>query len=277
VAISDDGVHYEKYARNPVLTSLLNDGPEEGPAAGTARLDREGRVVLFFGANSEAGSPLFVNADVRVSVSSDGLRFEDGGMVLDYSSPDVWVSGYELFPLIAPAEGSRWIVYYVPNGHSERGVLGVAWGDAPEQLPHTTRVLGPWWSRVRTWGMGSAGRMGSGAWALFLNQVHDGDHLEVRLVDSRDFRRVGAVCRSYKFESALHGTVLLDRNRETGFLYERRFGHYGVRIAPLVRFGASGERRRLRCPDSESAATAEGASWWGAAAASGQPPAPAEP
>jgi hypothetical protein len=250
LAISDDGIHFEKYAGNPVLTWLPNNGPEEGASAGASSLDHEGRVVLFYGANTEAGSPLMVNADVRVAVSEDGLRFEDRGPVLDHESSEVWASGDEVFPLVALAREQGWIVYYVPNGHPEKGVLGVAWGDALEPWSDTARVRGPRGSRVRAWGMGSAGRVGAGVWALFLNRVHEGV-LEVRLVDERDFRRVGPVERSYSFESSSQGTVLLDRDRGRWFLYERRRGHYGVRVAPVVASGTAGERPRPCCPGAQ--------------------------
>jgi hypothetical protein len=253
LAVSDDGFHFEKHPDNPVLTWLPNDGPEEGAAAGTATLDEQGRVVLFYGANTDSG-PMTVNADVRVARSADGVRFEELGIVLDHGSPDVWASGDELYPLAVLRDGARWVVYYVPSG-PHRGVLGVAWGEGPETLAETARVRGSFGRRVGAWGMGSVARVGPRSWALFTNRVHEGI-FEVHFVDAADPARLAAPSRRFAFDPPLHATVLLDDDRGRWLLYDRRGDHYGVRVAATNATATGRASAPGACPTDRSGASA---------------------
>ena len=135
VATSLDGINFTKYAGNPIVTWSPTGNGEEGAVSSGAALE-DGKVVLYYGANSEE-SALKINADARLATSEDGFHFVDEGVVLDHSDGDVWGSGDELFPIIAFTEAGRWYVYYLPNGVLVQRRLGVAWGDAPDQLVHS--------------------------------------------------------------------------------------------------------------------------------------------
>lgn len=238
VAISKDGLRFRKHRANPVLTWQPNRGPEEGAAAATATLDDRGRVLLFYGANTESGDPsrMQVNADVRIARSRDGVHFRDLGIVLDHGSPDVWGAGDELFPLAVVRHDSGWILYYVPNGTTERGRLGAAWGDRPDRLHRTGRVRGPFGAPIPVWGMASAIPIGPGHWALVTSRVREGS-LDVHLVDPDRPRQSLASGPFHAFDPPSQGTVLLDRARGRWLLYQRRGGAYHAYVAPLLRAG----------------------------------------
>jgi sucrose-6-phosphate hydrolase SacC (GH32 family) len=75
VAVSSDGINFKKYTGNPVLTWFPNKYGEEGAVSSGVTLDKDGNVVLYYGANTQE-SATTVNADGRVAVSPDGLSFQ---------------------------------------------------------------------------------------------------------------------------------------------------------------------------------------------------------
>jgi len=100
VATSPDGINFDKFDGNPVITWFSNDSEEEGATSGAAALDDNGEIVLYYGANTIQSATL-VNADGRLATSADGLTFADQGIVLDHRDSSIWGSGDELFPIIA--------------------------------------------------------------------------------------------------------------------------------------------------------------------------------
>jgi predicted GH43/DUF377 family glycosyl hydrolase len=124
VATSQDGINFTKATSNPVLTWFPNENGEEGAVSAGTALDVDGNIVIHYGANSELDESS-VNADARVAVSSNGIDFSDIGIVLKHDDPMVWGSGDEIFPILSIHDNGQWMVYYLPNGVTESGKLGV--------------------------------------------------------------------------------------------------------------------------------------------------------
>jgi hypothetical protein len=228
VATSSDGVSFQKYEHNPVLTWFPSDNGEEGAVSGSAVLADDGALVLLYGANTEESATL-VNADARWAASGDGLSFTDMGIVLDHMDRSIWGSGDELFPIIAIHDLDQWFVYYLPNGTLQARQLGVAWGASLDDLAHSSAVRARG-RTVKAWGMGAATKVGDGVYALFLNDV-TARTTEVRLVSLDSPNRVSRPVETYRFEEAMQATVLLDEETGTWFMYYRGEDMYGVKLA----------------------------------------------
>lgn len=234
VATSSDGLTFVKHAANPVLTWLPNSSPEEGAASGGACVGSGGEIVIYYGANT-AISPSQVNADGRLAVSSDGLSFEDQGRVIDHADPAVWGSGDELFPVLGFEHDGVWHAYYIPNGSPEKGQLGLARGPARDALDQTGAVLQPG-GPVPAWGMASHAVLSADTHALFVSDVAV-KTISVWTMSPALPDSVEGPVESYSFSDFAQGTVLLDEETSTWYLYYRNEGSdaYGVKTAPLVR------------------------------------------
>jgi hypothetical protein len=232
VATSPDGIHFTKYAGNPVITWFPHEEEgwsEEGATSAAVTLDDSGEIVLYYGANT-AYSPDLVHADGRLATSTDGFDFTDQGIVLDHADSSVWGSRDEIFPIIAFRDAGQWFVYYLPNGSPKSRKLGVAWGD---RLDHLTNSSGAssGLSGIRAWGMGGSARIGSDTYALFLNDVTE-HQTEVRTVSLSMPNRLSAPVQTYQFDEVVQATILLDEEANTWFMYYRGEDEYGVRLAP---------------------------------------------
>ena len=129
VATSPDGVHWTKSPNNPVITWSRRGSVEEGAVSSAAWVAEDGRIYIYYGANT--GSGCTVNANARLAVSDDGLTFLDLGEVLSAQDRNVWGSGDEIFPIGVSSQGNQWYLYYTPNGVLQSRRLGVAIGSAP--------------------------------------------------------------------------------------------------------------------------------------------------
>jgi hypothetical protein len=147
VAKSTDGIHWVKSDKNPVLSWTVHGGVEEGPVSSAAWLGADGKVYVYYGANT--GSGCTVNASARLAVSADGETFQDLGQVLSGSASNVWGSGDEIFPVGAYSDADRWYLYYIPNGVSLARKLGVAIGASPTNF---TQSMGLNNSTIPAWG-----------------------------------------------------------------------------------------------------------------------------
>lgn len=234
VATSGDGIRFTKYERNPVLTWTPRQNLEEGATSSAALVDASQRIVLYYGANTWAGADQ-VNADVRVALSDDGLRFNDAGVVLAHSDRSVWGFGDELFPLIAIRNGGERVVYYTPNGTAQRGLLAVARGDTARFSKSSPVADGG--RSVRVWGPGGAARIGAQTYALFLSdeRASAGGSMQVRSMTWNRPDRVTQTLATYDWADVSVGTVLLDEENQRWLLYYRNAAHdaYGVKVAPL--------------------------------------------
>jgi hypothetical protein len=98
VATSTDGISWVKSARNPVITWSSQGSIEEGAVSSAAWVGEDGKIYIYYGANTGTGCN--VNASVRLAVSEDGENFQDLGEVLSGSDPVFGVRGMKY---------SRWV------------------------------------------------------------------------------------------------------------------------------------------------------------------------
>lgn len=232
VATSADGIHFTKYEGNPVLTWFPNQYGEEGAVSSGVALGKQSETFLFYGANTQE-SPITVNADVRVASSSDGFNFTDLGIALNHKDRSVWGSGDELFSVAAIHDSGKWIVYYIPNGTSESGLLGVAYGDQYNALTQSSAVTSDG-NPISAWGTAGNVRLDSDTYALVLNNVRE-KRTEVRLVSPQTPHLVSEPVAVYQFDEVQQAALLFDEENETWFLYYRTHENsYGVKTAPVA-------------------------------------------
>jgi hypothetical protein len=147
VATSTDGIHWAKSPNNPVISWSSRGSIEEGAASSAAWLGTDGKIYIYYGANTGTGCS--VNSSARLAVSEDGFNFQDMGEVLSGSNPNVWGSGDELFPVGAYSYNNQWNLYYIPNGVALSRKLGVAIGSSPTTF---TQTIGLNNSTIPAWG-----------------------------------------------------------------------------------------------------------------------------
>lgn len=147
VATSVDGVNWVKSPKNPVITWSSQGSLEEGAASSAAWVGNDGRIYIYYGANT--GSGCIVHANARLAVSEDGENFQDLGAVLAWNDPTVWGSGDEIFPVGAYSHENKWYLYYIPNGVPLSRKLGVAVGGSYNAFTQTMGVNG---STIPAWG-----------------------------------------------------------------------------------------------------------------------------
>jgi hypothetical protein len=235
VATSQDGIHFSKYDGNPVVTWFPSGYPEgngeEGATSAGVTLDSNGEIALLYGANT-AFSPTKVNADGRLAVSNDGFNFTDEGVVLKHDDASIWGSGDELFPIAAVQDAGLRIIYYLPNGRGIGRNLGVAWGDAWDELANSSAVRSGL-SKIEAWGMAGRAKVGPSTYAIFTNWVTD-PRTEVRLMSLDIPDRLSDPVEVYRFDDVTQATVVLDKERNTWFMYYRGVDRYGVKVAPVM-------------------------------------------
>jgi hypothetical protein len=232
VATSTDGIHFSKYEGNPILTWSPNQYGEEGAVSSGVTLDEEGKTFLFYGANTQE-SPNSVNADVRAASSMNGFDFTNLGVVLDRRDRSVWGSGDELFVVDAIFDSDQWIIYYIPNGTPEGGMLGVAYGSRYNALDQSAAVTSNN-QGVSVWGTAGHVRLDPEIFALILNNVRE-KRTEVRLVHFQSPSTVSEPVVVYQFDDVQQMIILLDEDTQTWFMYYRTFENsYGVKLAPAA-------------------------------------------
>jgi hypothetical protein len=228
-AVSSDGINFKKYSGNPVLTWFPNKYGEEGAVSSGATLNQDGNVVLYYGANTKE-SDTTVNANGRVAVSQDGLSFTDRGLVLDGKNPSLWGSGDEVFPVGAIQDNGRWIVYYIPNGVAQSGQLGVAYGQQFNQLTKSEPVLSDG-QPVAVWGTMGHAKISDNTYAVITNNVRQ-NRTEVRILTTDQPGKLSAPVATYPLGQGQQAVLLLDRKKNTWFMYYRSEESYGVKLAP---------------------------------------------
>lgn len=145
VAISDDGIAFEKHPVNPVLRHQPDGGHgntvEEGVFSAAATIDPDGDVLMYIGGMESTG-PRAVDGDAVFARSADGLSFQVLGDVVSHRDRNVYNFGDEIFPAAAMvgADG-RYHLYYVSKGRVGQWTLGVASGDTPDSLGETREAL----------------------------------------------------------------------------------------------------------------------------------------
>jgi hypothetical protein len=246
LAESTDGFNFTKHPDNPVLRFSPNGQHEEGAVSTAPLADAEGRVIMYYGANTWAGGEE-VNADARVAIAADGIRFQDHGVVLDRSDPTVWGGGDEVFPIVAARSGDRVAIYYIPNGTPQREQLGVAWTDGSGGW--RTAPVREGRRAIHAWGPGSVAPLASGDYVLFLSFDRGGpSYLEARIVSSRRPDRTGSVVRRYQWDGLVPQFVLHDPGEARWLLYYRDSEH--LRYGLMVAAGLGADPPREPCPPS---------------------------
>lgn len=237
VATSRNGISFEKFEGNPVITWAPNKECEEGAASLALATDHNGDILAFYGANTALDSRN-VNADARLARSPDGLNFHDEGIVLDHKDSTVWGSGDELFPITAAYTNGMWLLYYLPNKKGFTRKLGVAWGNSPFELEHSSAVMNQQQETVSMWGTGShiKATPHTDTLTLFNNQE---DKLQTWSISSGSPQNLGNLLASHTLENAGHAVVMLDRKRRTWFLYYQVGDMYRVKVAPYGKPDAS--------------------------------------
>lgn len=163
VATSTDGLNWMKYAGNPIITWQNMGSIEEGAVSAGAWIGSDGKVYIYYGANSGKGCS--VSADGRLATSSDGLNFTDQETVISGLDPNIWGSGDEVFPVGAFEYQGIWNVFYIPNGVAESRKLGVTSGSSPSALTSSLGING---GTLPAWGTASTILNGSSS-ILFVN------------------------------------------------------------------------------------------------------------
>jgi len=231
VATSNDGVHFSKYENSPILTWFPNQYGEEGAVSSGVTIGEQDETILFYGANTQE-SDITVNADIRVASSIDGFGFTDLGVVLDRTDRSVWGSGDEIFVVDAIYDQGQWIVYYIPNGSLESGMLGVAYGNKFDAL-NKSSVVTSGNKTISVWGTAGHVKLGRDLYALVLNNVRE-NRTEVRLMSLQSPDRLSEPIVEYQFDDVQQAVLLLDEETQTWFLYYRTFENsYGVKLAPV--------------------------------------------
>ena len=147
VATSKDGVNWVKSEKNPVLSWTNRGSVEEGATSSAAWLGADGKIYLYYGANTGTGCT--VSASARLAVSEDGESFQDLGEVLSAKNLTTWGFGDEIFPIGAYSHEDQWFLYYTPNGVPLSRKLGVAVGSSADAFANSTGLND---STIPAWG-----------------------------------------------------------------------------------------------------------------------------
>lgn len=231
VATSSDGIHFTKHEGNPVVSWFPNQNGEEGAVSSAVSVGDNGEMMLFYGANTEENATT-VNADVRAASSFDGLNFTELGIVLNRDDRSVWGYGDELFSVDAIYDSGRWVVYYIPNGTAESGLLGVAYGEQYNQLTQSSMVTSKE-KPISVWGTVGHVKLGHDRYALILNNSRE-NRTEVRLMSLQAPNSLSEPVAEYQFTEVEQAIFLLDEEKGAWFLYYYDLARngYGVKTAP---------------------------------------------
>jgi hypothetical protein len=189
-------------------------------------------MMIYYGANTEE-SFTTVNADIRIASSFDGLSFNDLGVVLNHWDRSVWGYGDELFSVDAIYDSGRWVVYYIPNGTAESGLLGVVYGEQYNQLTQSYMVTSNG-KPISVWGTAGHVKVSQDTYALMLNNGRE-KRTEVRLMSLQAPNILGEPVAVYQFAEVEQAVFLLDEEKATWFMYyyDLTGNGYGVKTAPI--------------------------------------------
>ena len=235
LATSSDGLNFQKDQSNPVITHSPTNNIEEGAVSCGVSMNG-GQMTMYYGANTAASSrSSAVNADGMAATSSDGRNFTNQGVALNHNNPNLWGSGDEVFPVMSlkAPETNKWIVYYIPNGVSQSGLLGVAWGNTLLGLTNSAGVTSPGGGNISTWGMGGGVvSLQNGTYAVFTNNLYD-QRMEARIMNPNAPHQLSGIVESYNFADFSNGVVYFDAAANTWYLFYQNADAtaYGVKTA----------------------------------------------
>ncbi len=232
VAVSADGIRYEKYSGNPIITHAPNNGEEEGANSVAVTLDAEGNFVMFYG--GAVGPRDIINANGRLAISTDGFKFVDHGIVLHHLNPFVYGFGDELFPVAAFQYADNWNIYYQPNGALNERTLGAGWGSKPDRLLRSGAVLDGASGGLPVGSWGNINWLGEEKIVFFIQRQWWPDaYLEVRTAHPANPRKMSDPVVCYHIPNLQRGTAFLDQERNTWFLMYTDFSRFWkLKLAP---------------------------------------------
>lgn len=205
VATSTDGVQWVKSARNPVITWSGQGSIEEGATSSAAWLGADGRIYVYYGANT--GSGCTVRANARLAVSEDGEIFQDAGEVLSGMDPGVWGAGDEIFPVGITASENKWYLYYTPNGVSVSRKLGLAIGSSTIYFFQSQGVNA---GTIPAWGPVSI--IPNGSQSILIVNPNDGSgDIDIYRFDEANPALV-TLHDSYAIPNCIQGSVLYEKD-----------------------------------------------------------------
>jgi hypothetical protein len=233
LATSEDGIRYQKYEHNPIMTHSPLSHEEEGANSAGITLDQQGNFAMYYGA-AIGESDTTINANGRLAVSQDGFNFTDKGIVINRLNPFLYGFGDEIFPTAAFQHQGRWNVYYHPNGSLNERTLGIVWGSHKGRLPRSAGVLDVRSGGVPVYAWSNITWLSPDRIALFIQRLWWPDtFLEVRTASPDAPHRLSEPVVRYDIPNLKHGTVFLDTDRRTWFMIYNEFDRFWrLKLAP---------------------------------------------
>jgi hypothetical protein len=228
VATSTDGINWTKHSGNPVIKWSSKGSIEEGASGSGAWLRSDGKVYIYYGANTGTGCT--VNTAGRLAVSSDGVNFTDMGQVISPTNSNIWGYGDEIHPVGVYEYGGKWNVFYIPNGVSIYRKLGVVSGNSSTNLTTSSAVNS---GNLSAWGTVSTVLNGSSSYA-FVNDPGTGLPINAYRFDPTSPANM-TLEKSYTFSDCQRGSVIHDGSQSRWLMLCRESAngaYYLVKTAP---------------------------------------------
>lgn len=216
VAVSDDGIEWQKPVNRPVITFTASGNPEEGAVSAGIMTDANGTLLAFYGANIAADRATNqVNANIHLATSEDGLNFTPMGKVIDRYEAVPRRMGDEIHAAAALLSDSTYYVYFVPNGGPYSGTLRYCRGADPSALDDCGESL-------RSGGRPSIVPIGEDTYAFVVaSNVYE--------VHRQCLTSFGDPVASFPPGPAIFA---LDPERRSWLMYYDRWSHIGMMVAP---------------------------------------------
>jgi hypothetical protein len=236
VAISTDGVKFEKHSGNPIIEYLPHRNEEEGVFSATA-LVSENNVFLYYGGmiardqKSEA-----VASDIRLATSGDGLDFSDKGVVISHKDSSVWGYGDELFPVGSYKSDDSWNVYYIAKGKGVKWGLGVAMGQGATSFNRTRAVL-----TAAPYGDTEVVKLADNSVGVLVG-LRSTNIAQARRLSGNEPYSLSEPVVNYKFNTKApeeNFALLLDQDKDSWFLYYMPPGRQEIRVMMARRKGST--------------------------------------
>jgi hypothetical protein len=229
VATSKDGITWTKFKGNPIITWASKGSIEEGATSSGAWVGNDGKVYIYYGANSGTGCN--VNANGRLATSTDGYNFTDQGQVISGQNLNIWGNGDEIFPIGAYEYQGLWKMFYVPNGVAQSRRLGVVSGNSPTSLPKSLGVNG---GKIPVWGTVST-ILNNKSSVLFVNDGGTNLPLKAYRFDAADPSNI-TLEKTYLFPDCAGYSVLFDQEHSRWLLLctdKTNYSAYHIKIANI--------------------------------------------
>ena len=220
VATSIDGIHFKKFERNPILTHQPHDNQEEGVFSAGSILDKNGNILLYFGATLASNSfTESVQCNAGFVTSKDGFHFKNQRYIFTWDEPRVWGHGDEVSPIGAYKYGDKYNVYYIAKSGQVSWGLGVAIGDSPSKFNLFNKVQDE--KRVIIGGCDPI-RISEERIAIFMVKDFDTNTIEIMTAPVEHPEKLTGPVREYHMfrPNYRHTTIYLDRERKIWFMYQ---------------------------------------------------------